>query len=147
MANYYRGAEIKFKLELEAEGFDMDRDDFKIDVVSGNTKVSGDKWNSQANDTTIPEEARQAVIIFRDPALSDSSDDSDSSGSIDEEEGWYAIVNTTTLDPTEEEWRRLRKGGAAPRYEQLRKELQYGTNPMCYAYNECDRRYPYRFEY
>lgn len=57
------------------------------------------------------------------------------------------IVNTTTLDPTEEEWRRLRKGGAAPRYEQLRKELQYGTNPMCYAYNECDRRYPYRFEY
>ena len=97
MANYYRGAEIKFRLELEAEGFDMDRDDFKIDVVSGNTKVSGDKWNSQANDTTIPEEARQAVIIFRDPALSDSSDDSDSSGSIDEEEGWYAIVNTTTL--------------------------------------------------
>ena len=73
MANYYRGAEIKFKLELEAEGFDMDRDDFKIDVVSGNTKISGDKWNSQASDTTIPEEARQAVIIFRDPALSDSS--------------------------------------------------------------------------
>ena len=57
------------------------------------------------------------------------------------------IVNTTTLDPTEEEWRLLRKGGAAPRYEQLRKEMQYGTNPMCYAYNECDRRYPYRFEY
>ena len=57
------------------------------------------------------------------------------------------IVNTTTLDPTEEEWRRLRSGKAAPRYEQLRKELQYGTNPLCYAYNECDRRYPYRFEY
>lgn len=96
MANYYKGSEIKFKLELEAKGFDMDRDDFKIDVVSGNTKVSGDKWNSQAADTTIPEEARLAVIIFRDPALSDSSN-SDSSGSIDEEEGWYAIVNTTTL--------------------------------------------------
>ena len=57
------------------------------------------------------------------------------------------IVNTTTLDPTEEEWRRLRKGGAAPRYEQLRREMQYGTNPMCYAYNENDRRYAYRFEY
>lgn len=94
MATYYKGSEIKFKLELEAEGFDMDRDDFKIDVVSGNTKVSGDKWNSQAADTTIPEEARLAVIIFRDPALSGNSD---SSGSIDEEDGWYAIVNTTTL--------------------------------------------------
>lgn len=94
MATFYRGSEIKFKLELEAEGFNMDRDDFKIDVVSGNTKVSGDKWNSQAADTTIPEEARLAVIIFRDPALSGNSD---SSSSIDEEDGWYAIVNTTTL--------------------------------------------------
>ena len=94
MANYYRGSEIKFKLELEAEGFDMDRDDFKIDVVSGNTMVSGDKFNSQASDTTIPEEARLAVIIFRDPAQPDSSNSSDS---IDDEDGWYAIVNTTTL--------------------------------------------------
>lgn len=94
MATFYRGSEIKFKLELEAEGFDMDRDDFKIDVVSGNTKVSGDKWNSQAADTTIPEEARLAVIIFRDPAQPNSSNSSDS---IDDEDGWYAIVNTTTL--------------------------------------------------
>ncbi|MBR0160048.1 MAG: hypothetical protein IJQ02_01940 [Oscillospiraceae bacterium] len=56
------------------------------------------------------------------------------------------IVNTTTEDPTEEGWRTM-KGGVAPRYEQLRKEFQYGTNPRCYAYNENDRRYRYRFEY
>ena len=56
------------------------------------------------------------------------------------------IINTTTPDPTEEGWRTV-KGVIAPRYAQLRKEFQYDTNPLCYAYNENDRRYGWRFEY
>ena len=56
------------------------------------------------------------------------------------------IINTTTPDPTEEGWRTV-KGLIAPRYAQLRDEFQYGTNPLCYAYNENDRRYGWRFEY
>ena len=56
------------------------------------------------------------------------------------------IVNTTTYDPTAGGWRSI-STGAAPRYAQLRLEMQYDTNPLCYAYNENDRKYAYRFEY
>lgn len=102
MANYYKGAEIKFKLELEAEGFDMDRDDFKVDIVSGNTTISGDKWNDRATAISADDATKLAVIVFRYPELPDSSDSSasDSSGSSsseDEEAGWYVIFNTSTL--------------------------------------------------
>ena len=59
-------------------------------------------------------------------------------------------INTTTINPTEEEWRVVKGGYAgqpAERYAQLYREMQYGSNPLCYAYNENDRKYAYRFEY
>ena len=61
------------------------------------------------------------------------------------------IVNTTTINPTEEEWRVLKQGSypgeCADRYKQLYREMQYGSNPLCYSYNENDKRYAYRFAY
>ena len=47
-------------------------------------------------------------------------------------------INTTTENPTEEEWRILEDGVAAPRYFQLYDEFLYANFPMCYAYNEND---------
>lgn len=60
------------------------------------------------------------------------------------------IVNTTTMDPTEEEWRILDDiypPTAAPRYAQLSEEFQYHNFPECYAYNENDPYYWYRSQY
>jgi len=59
-------------------------------------------------------------------------------------------VNTTTENPTEEEWRirsDLYPPTAVDRYEQLYEEFQYGNFPMCYAYNENDPYFNNRFEY
>ena len=39
MQKIYRGTEIKFKIELESGGFDMLRDDFDLEVVSGSSRV------------------------------------------------------------------------------------------------------------
>ena len=72
----------------------MDRDDFDLAVVSGNTRIEGDKWNSRAaaQAESPGDSERLALLIFRDPPL-----DSDSSGSGDVEPGWYAIANTEYL--------------------------------------------------
>ena len=56
-------------------------------------------------------------------------------------------VNTTTENPTEEEWRVLEDGTAAPRYTLLYDEFQYMNFPQCYAYNENDHLYWSRFDY
>ena len=60
-------------------------------------------------------------------------------------------INTTTTNPTEEEWRKLEDGSwpptSDPRYEQLYDEFQYYTNPNCYAYNENDPYFYNRYEY
>ncbi len=60
-------------------------------------------------------------------------------------------INTTTVNPTEEEWRKLQDDSwppkSDPRYEQLYDEFQYYNNPSCYAYNENDYYYYSRYEY
>jgi hypothetical protein len=59
-------------------------------------------------------------------------------------------VNTTTVNPTEEEWRTrsdLYPPTGVERYQQLYEEFQYGNFPMCYAYNENDPYFYNRFEY
>ena len=58
MANYYKGDEIKFAINIEAPGFSMDDDDFDIEVKSGNTSVKGYKDASKSQDT--------AVVIFKE---------------------------------------------------------------------------------
>ena len=60
-------------------------------------------------------------------------------------------INTTTVNPTEEEWRKLDDGSYppnnAPRYAQLFDEFQYYNNPGCYAYNDNDPLFWSRYEY
>ena len=60
-------------------------------------------------------------------------------------------INTTTTNPTEEEWRKLQDDSwppkSDPRYEQLYDEFQYYNAPSCYAYNENDYYYYARYEY
>ena len=60
-------------------------------------------------------------------------------------------INITTINPTEEEWRKLEDGAwppnPDPRYEQLYDEFQYYTNPNCYAYNDNDPYFYMRYEY
>lgn len=82
MANFYKGDEIKFAINLEAPGFSMDNDDFDIEVASQKVSVKASKGEQASEDT--------ALIIFKE-----TSGDSSSS---DETEGtWYAIVDTTSL--------------------------------------------------
>ncbi len=56
-------------------------------------------------------------------------------------------INTTTENPTEEEWRILKDGVAAPRYFQLYDEFLYANFPMCYAYNDNDPYYWRRVDF
>ena len=56
-------------------------------------------------------------------------------------------INTTTTDPTEEEWRILDDGMADPRYRQLSEEFDYHSFPQCYAYNENDPCFWQRSQY
>lgn len=60
------------------------------------------------------------------------------------------VVNTTTINPTEEEWRILNDyypPTAAARYAQLSDEFEYHNFPQCYAYNENDPCYWSRSQY
>lgn len=97
MANYYKGDEIKIAIDINAPGFDIDTDDFEIEVATRRSKVTGYKNVEKQEDT--------AVVIFRESAPSDSSDsdssDSDSSSSENTTGQWYAIVDTSTLDAGE----------------------------------------------
>jgi len=95
MANYYKGDEIKFAIDITAPGFDIDTDDFEIEVATRRSKVTGYKNVEKQEDT--------AVVIFRESALPDSNSDSSSSDTSQEDGNgqWFAIVDTSTLDAGE----------------------------------------------
>ncbi len=86
MANYYKGDEIKFAIAIEAPGFNMDEDDFDIEVKSGNTSVKAFKTEG----ATYP----QGLIIFKETPEQPEDEEE-----VEEEtEGvWYAIVDTSYL--------------------------------------------------
>jgi hypothetical protein len=90
MANYYKGDEIKFAINIEAPGFSMDDDDFDIEVKSGNTSVKGYKDASKSQDT--------AVVIFKETeTVQPETPEGEEPQDPVTVSTWYAIVDTSTL--------------------------------------------------
>lgn len=82
----YRGEEYKFTINIEAQGFDMNTDDFDIEVKSGNTSVKGYKDATKSQDTT--------VVIFKETATLPPETEGDEPTTVNT---WYAIVDTSSL--------------------------------------------------
>ena len=90
MANFFIGDEIKFAINLQAQGFSMDDDDFDIKIVHPRGYIEGTKEEGGSQD--------QKLIIYREgPVESASSGENEESESSGEpEQGtWYCIVDTT----------------------------------------------------
>ena len=90
MANYYKGDEIKFAINLEAPGFSMDDDDFDIEVKSGTTSVKGYK-NSESQTSTD-------IVIFKETTTTQpETEEGEEPAEPVTVNTWYAIVDTSTL--------------------------------------------------
>lgn len=74
MANFYKGTEIKFAFEITAEGFNMDTDDFDIEVASPRNSVMGSKTGSSTSggseDLSIKKESGTWYAIAKTEGLS-----------------------------------------------------------------------------
>lgn len=84
LAQFYQGSEVKFAIDLQAQGFSMDTDDFDIEVKSGKTSVIGHK-----GDTPDPS---LDVVIYSETVQPEQ--EGDEPVTI-----WYAIVDTAKLNP------------------------------------------------
>lgn len=80
--DFIKGTEIKFAINLTAEGFSMDSQDFDIEVASPRNSVIGYKGS------IIPD--NEDVLIFKDTSSASSG-----------ESGWFCIVDTSKLEPGE----------------------------------------------
>jgi len=90
MANYYKGDEIKFAINLEAPGFSMDDNDFDIEVKSWNTSVKGYKDSSKSEDTS--------VVIFKETTtVTPETEEGEEPQDPVTASTWYAIVDTSSL--------------------------------------------------
>lgn len=81
MANIYQGDEKKFAIELTAPGFDIDTDDFDIEVKSPKSSVKASKGAST-----------EALVIFYETVTPQEGDPY---------KQWFAIVDTTSLSTGE----------------------------------------------
>ncbi len=85
MAKFYKGTEVKFSIEIVAQGFSMDDDDFEIEVAST-------KGGSLKGYKNPPMGATTDIVLFKEVPVSDSSDSGEESTA-----GWYGIVDTSKL--------------------------------------------------
>ena len=103
MDNFYVGDEIKFALNIEAEGFSMDDDDFDVEVLSsshGSASASkGDVPNSESRLIIFKESNGTSSDSDSSDSDSSDSDSSDSSSSENQPGQWFAIVDTTDFQP------------------------------------------------
>lgn len=83
----YRGDECKFAINLTAEGFSMDTDDFDIEVVSPGKKLKGYK-NVPAGETSTD------VIIYSETTTIPPEEEG---GEETTGKTWFCIVDTSTL--------------------------------------------------
>ena len=75
MATFYKGTEIKFVVELAAEGFSMDAHDFDIEVASPRDSIKGSKVgtgtsNQGSEDLFINKEDDKWVVVADTSKLS-----------------------------------------------------------------------------
>ena len=83
MDTFYKGDEIKFAITLEAPGFDMDTDDFDLEVKTGSTSVKG--YKNEQGGTSSPR-----LLIFKETPEPVEGEEAPAGQ-------WYAIVDTATL--------------------------------------------------
>ena len=69
MASIYYGTSIKFGLELTAEGFSMNSDDFSLEATNGAQSVLGNKTNAGTDGN---------MIVYKDQ----------------QSDSWFVILNT-----------------------------------------------------
>lgn len=85
MADFIKGTKVKFAINIEAQGFSMDRDDFEIEVMSPRESAKGYNSPKLGNSS--------GIVIYKETKTAEDSDSS--------EEGtmstWYAILDTANL--------------------------------------------------
>jgi len=86
METYIKGEEIKVAIDLEAEGFSMNDDDFTIEAKSGKTSVIGYKNPEQGSSLDL--------IIFKDVITVPPTEEGEEETL---KEQWYAIIDTKNL--------------------------------------------------
>lgn len=88
----YKGDEIKFSIELTAQGFSMDDDDFDIEVVSSNgSSVKGSKNPPAGSGTDV-------IIFSEEVETTIPPAEEGGEPTVETTTFWYAIVKTEKLD-------------------------------------------------
>lgn len=83
MVTFYKGTEIKFKIEIQALGFDMNEQDFDVEVISTRGSVSGSKKGHSADGRW----GNKDLFISRTEEEIDG----------EKKYEWYVVADTTTL--------------------------------------------------
>lgn len=92
MADFIKGTKVKFAINIEAQGFSMDTDDFDIEVISTRESVKGYKNPERGASTDL--------VIYNDITTASSTGEDSASSEADGEDivsKWYAILDTSKL--------------------------------------------------
>lgn len=82
MANMIKGEEQKFALNITAEGFSMDADDFDVEISSSKASIIGKKVGAVSDTSELYKTGSEDVTISREPG---------------DDGGWFVIAETEKL--------------------------------------------------
>lgn len=93
----FKGEEKKFAINIEAEGFDMDNDDFEIEVASPKDSVTVLKSGEPNEKGVWANEDGSLVTFFEESQTTVPSDEPGGEPTVTTTKTWFCIVDTQYL--------------------------------------------------
>ena len=91
---FYKGEEKKFAINIQAAGFDMDTDDFEIEVTNGKESFSITKTGQPDEHGRWSNEDGSLVIFYEEDTVEVPAEEPGGEPTSNTTKSWFAIVDT-----------------------------------------------------
>ena len=92
---FYKGEEKKFAIKLQAEGFNMNTDDFEIEVTNGKESLATQKTGQPTEEGTWVNENGSLVIFYEEETVEVPADEPGGEPTQNTVKNWFAIIDTS----------------------------------------------------
>ena len=91
---FYQGEEKKFAINIQNDGFDMDTDDFELEVTNGKESFSVLKTGEPSEAGTWANEDGSLVVFYEEETVEVPADEPGGEPTQNTIKNWFGIIDT-----------------------------------------------------
>jgi hypothetical protein len=97
---FFKGEEKKFAINISAVGFDMDTDDFEVEVTNGKESITAQKSGNPTEAGIWTNEDGSLVIFYEEDTVEVPADEPGGEPTQNTVKDWFCIIDTQYFKST-----------------------------------------------